>query len=83
MKLYYNANEIAKRKLKMDNVVSAYKSAITAVNNNYIHQFASSLQIYLTKLGLILNECVEDVNITAHTFLGGLDFICVKIIGNR
>ena len=83
MRLYYNSNEIAKSKLKMNNVVAAYKSVITAINNNYVHQFASSMQIYLTKLGLVLNDCVEDVHIKAHTFLGSLDYICLKIIGNK
>lgn len=83
MKLLYNANDIASNKLKMNNVVSAYKSVKTAVDNNYIHQFALSLQVYITKLGLILNECVSDININAYTYLGSLDFICLRILNNR
>lgn len=77
-----NANNIAMNRLKMDNVVSAYKSTCTAVNNNYKHPFAQNLQIYLTKIGLILSDCCQDISIEGHTFLSSIRFICLKVVKN-
>lgn len=83
MKLLRNANKIAEEKLKLDNVIAAYKSVVTAMNNNYRHPFATSLQIYITKLGLILSECSQDVKMSVNTYLGSIDYICLKLLNNR
>ena len=82
MNLVNNANQIAAKKLGMDNSVGAYKSAATAMQHGYRHQFASSMQTYVTKIGLILSDCVVSPKISTGTYLGSIDYICKKLLKN-
>ena len=83
IRLVPNANRIAERVLKMDNVVSIKSSLKYYIKNNLKTKFAADLQIYVTKLGLALEQCVcSNCKMYAHTYLGSIDFICKKLLNN-
>lgn len=77
-----NAEQIANNYLKRDNIVSTKKVLEINIKNSYTHKFIQELQIYVTKIGLVLNDCLEDINIRAHTYLGSIELICKKVIKN-
>lgn len=81
IQLVPNANKIAESILHRNNVVSVKKSLDFHAKNGHQTEFASHLQIYITKIGLILEECTApQYKMRAHTYLGSIDFICKKIL---
>lgn len=80
MKIKYNAELIVKNHLKKDNIVATRKALENNVNHSYKHKFFQELQIYITKIGLVLSDCLEDTKIKNNTYLGSIEFICKRII---
>lgn len=82
MQIKKDANLIASKELQRNNVVAAYKSTKEAIKRNYRHNFVASLQMYVTKIGIILSHCVSGIELLHGTFLGTLDYICLKVLKN-
>lgn len=85
--LVHNANKRAEGLLGRDNVVAAKKDLIYHIKNNHKIKFATALQIYVTKIGLVLEECVvhcsKNDKMRANTYLGSIEFICKRILQNQ
>ena len=81
--LQSNANEKAKEIFKRKNLIAARKAVEFHIKNNHKTKFATELQIYVTKIGLALQECVEPPHrMKTNTYLGSIEFICKKILSN-
>lgn len=81
IKLVPNANKIAKNILHRDNVVAVKSCLEFHIKNGHQTKFASDLQIYVTKIGLALEECTTpEYKMRANTYLGSIDFICKKLL---
>lgn len=84
MRLKSNAESIASTKLVEKSTIALYLSLKSCKENNYETVFIQSLQSYVTRLGLILKECViEPVYKYPTTLLGSIDYICKDIINDK
>lgn len=83
MKLLSNADSIVEKEFRLDNVIATKKALETNIANSYKTKFFQELQIYVTKIGIALSKCVQDVKITTNTYLGSIDYVCKKILKNR
>ena len=83
MQLKRNAASIAERELSLDNVVAPKKQLQVLATKKFETMFASTAQIYITKLGLILSHCYEHAELRANTYLGSIDFICNKVLKDK
>lgn len=83
MKVKTNAEKIVLQHFKKDNIVSTRRALETNIKNLYKHKFVQELHIYVTKIGLVLSDCFEDISIGSHTYLGSIEFICKKVINNK
>ena len=75
-----NAEAIVKEQLSRDNVVATRKALETNINHSYRHKFFQELQIYVTKIAIALDHCIEDINLGRNYYAGSIEFICKKII---
>ena len=83
MKLLPNAESIIEKEFHLDNVIATKKALETNINHSYKTKFFQELQIYVTKIGIALSKCVQDVKITTNTYLGSIDYICKKVLKNK
>ena len=83
MKLLSNAESIIEKEFRLDNVIATKKTLETNIANSYKTKFFQELQIYVTKIGIALSKCVQDVKMTTNTYLGSIDYVCKKILKNR
>lgn len=77
-----NANQVIANELHEKSTAAYFKSLITDVNNRYETRFATDMQIYVTRLGIIASKAVTGRHITANTYLGSIDFLCNTLLKN-
>ena len=82
MELVKGANEKARELLAAKITVEFYDSMVESAINKKEAVFSTAFQNYVTRLGLILAQCVEGGELSANTYLGSIDFICVQVIGS-
>ena len=82
MELVKGANEKARELLSAKITVEFYDSMVESAINKKEAVFSTAFQNYVTRLGLILAQCVEGGELSANTYLGSIDFICVQVIGS-
>ena len=41
------------------------------------------MQLYVTRIGIILSDCYSDIHIETQTYLGSIDFICNRVLKNK
>ena len=78
-----NADVILKDHFYRNNVMATRKALEANIKNNYIQKFFQELQIYVTKIGIALSECVEDVCLYNKTYYRTIEFICLKLLKNK
>lgn len=62
-----NANQVIANELHEKSTAAYFKSLITDVNNRYETRFATDMQIYVTRLGIIASKAVTGRHITTPT----------------
>lgn len=78
-----NAETKATELLRQDNTIAIKKSLDVYITKNYKTKFVQDMQVYITKIGLVLNSCISSgPKMGAHTYLGSIDFICNKLLKN-
>lgn len=78
-----NANALAEKLLKRDNVVAVYKNMVEQYYKRHRTVFVQQMQVVVTKIGLILSECSSGSKIRTKTYLGSVDYICNNILKNK
>ena len=83
MNFVKNANQIISKELHEKSTAAYYKSLVDAVNNKYQTKFVSDMQIYVTRIGIIVSSVVEGRHITYNTYLGSIDYLCNAVLKNK
>ena len=83
MNFVKNANQIISKELHKKSTAAYYKSLVDAVNNKYQTRFVSDMQIYVTRIGIIVSSVVEGRHITYNTYLGSIDYLCNVVLKNK
>ena len=79
-----NESETANKLIYMDNVQSAFRATIEHASKKQKHSFAVEFQILVTKVALIADALLlfpkKD---TPGTYLGGISYLCLKVLNNK
>lgn len=79
-----NESETANKLIYMDNVQSAYRATIEHAIKKQKHSFAVEFQILVTKVALIADALlVFPKKDTPGTYLGGISYLCLKVLNNK
>lgn len=82
IELKSNAKELVKKYCNQKEIRASFYETIEAVNKKYEVTFSDRMQKLITKIGLIMSECSQTTKIKYATFLGSVDFLCYKVIGD-
>ena len=77
-----NANQIISDELHQKSNYAFFKSLIDDINNRYETRFAPDMQIYVTRLGIIISG-VSSKHIKNNTYLGSIEYLCIDLLKNR
>lgn len=80
MNYYKNANDILSRNLGQKSMKEIYTTLCQSVNSSNESSFVSSMQNYITRIGLCLQDCFVDIKMGGNTCLYALTFLCKAIL---
>ena len=83
MEFIKNANKKIEGLLKRDNVVEIYDDMVKNLVEKRRTVFVEQLQVYVTKIGIILSDCAKHVKLTNNNYSSSVNYICDKIIYNQ
>ena len=82
MNFISNANDKAKQLLAEKATTEIFEAVVDAVKKGTEVVFATNFQNYVTRLGIILSNCITDIRMETNTYLGSIDYICEKVLGS-
>ena len=82
MNFISNANDKAKQLLAEKATTQIYDAVVDSVKKNTEVVFATNFQNYVTRLGIILSNCITDLKMETNTYLGSIDYICERVLGS-
>ena len=60
-----------------------YDSVVNAIETDNVSVFATQLQIYITRIGLIVSECSLEKKMGKGYMLGAIEYLCIDVCHNR
>lgn len=83
MRFVKDANRLVESDLKVKTTTALWSGLITAVNNKYETQFTQDMQSFITRVAIIVSDVSLEAKIGAHTYLGAIDYLCLKVLKNK
>ena len=78
-----NLNLVVDNMLNRRNVIEVYDDMIHHYLRKEQTVFIELLQVYVTKLGIILSEALKGLSARCNTYMGSIDYICQNVLRNR
>ncbi|MBE5763131.1 MAG: hypothetical protein E7338_02790 [Clostridiales bacterium] len=60
-----------------------YDSVVNAIETDNVSVFATQLQIYITRIGLIVSECSLEKKMEKGYMLGAIQYLCIDVCHSR
>ena len=78
-----DANKTIAQELNEKSNVAYFKALCESVSKKYETLFASNMQTYITRIGIMVSNVSVNYEIRYNTYLGAIDFLCNDVLKNK